>query len=436
MSIRLSIERLAYGGKGIAHLSNGKTVFVEGACPGDEVEAEVTSERANLAEARVTDVLAPSPQRVQPKCPYSGICGGCPWQIISYDAQLEWKRRFVVDSLMRIGGFGDADELVRPCIRSNKEWEYRNKVELVSDTSSGKLVLGFHAAGSDTVVPVDKCLMLPRSHAKAPKSLAGALRYLKAGDYGLERVGIRVSTRTGEAQIALWTEPESFPRAAASNVLASSMKHSSLVRVLVKGEVKARKVKGVELLDGIERWHERLGEMHMGVSAPSFFQVNTRGAESLIALVMDGLGVEEGSTACDLYCGAGTFTLPLAEVCDEVFAIESASSSVRDLRRNLDENGLDADVIGGDAARESAGLGQVDYLVVDPPYAGLAPEVFDRIGELAPERIAMVSCNPTTLARDLRRLVDDGHAVERVTPVDLFPQTFHVESVAILSRKR
>jgi len=434
LSIRLNIERLAYGGKGVSHFSNGKTVFVEGACPGDEVEVEVTSEKVNLAEARVVEVLSPSPQRIAPKCPYAGICGGCPWQIIAYDAQLEWKRRFVIDSLARIGGFGDAEELVRPCIRSNKEWEYRNKIELVSDVVNGKLELGFHAAGSSFVVPVKECKMLPRAFAKAPKSVAGALRYLKADEYGLERVGVRVSTRTGEAQIALWTEPGSFPRAAAANVLGSSMKHNSLVRVLVKGEMKARKIAGVELLEGIEQWHERLNEMRMGISAPSFFQVNTRGAESLIALVMDGLGVEEGSSACDLYCGAGTFTLPLAEKCDEVFAIEAASSSVRDLRRNLDDNGLDADVIGGDAARESADIGQVDYLVVDPPYAGLAPEVFDRIAELDPGKIAMVSCNPTTLARDLRKLVEAGYAIERVTPVDLFPQTFHVESVAILSR--
>jgi 23S rRNA (uracil1939-C5)-methyltransferase len=434
LSIELSIERLAYGGKGVSHLPNGKTVFVEGACPGDVVEAEVTAERANLAEAKVAGVLSPSPQRIAPKCPYSGLCGGCPWQIVAYDTQLEWKRRFVVDSLTRIGGFADADEIVRPCIRSNKEWEYRNKVELVSSIVNGRLSLGFHASGSDEVVPVTECKMLPRAFSKAPKSLAGALRYLKADEYGLERVGVRISTRTGEAQIALWTEPGGFPRAAAANVLKSSMKHNSLVRVLVKGEMKARQVKGVELLDGIEQWHERLGDMHMGVSAPSFFQVNTRGAESLIALVMDGLGVEEGSTACDLYCGAGTFTLPLAERCDEVFAIEAASSSVRDLRRNLDDNGLDAEVIGGDAARESAGIGQVDHLVVDPPYAGLAPEVFDRIEELSPGRIAMVSCNPTTLARDLKKLVEQGYAIERVTPVDLFPQTFHVESVAILSR--
>lgn len=434
MSITLHIERLAYGGKGIAHFPNGKTVFVEGACPGDDVEVEVTSERSNLAEAKVVNVLSASPQRIAPKCPYYGACGGCPWQIIEYDTQLEWKRLFVVDSLTRLGGFENADELVRPCIRSNKEWEYRNKIELVSDVVNGKLVLGFHAQGDNGIVPVNECRMLPRALAKAPKSVAGALRYLKADENGLERVGLRVSTRTGENQIALWTRTGGFPRAAAANVLGSTFKHSSLVRVLVKGEPKARKVAGVELLDGIERWHERLNDIRMGVSAPSFFQVNSRGAESLIALVMDGLGVEEGSSACDLYCGAGTFTLPLAEVCDEVFAIEAASSSVRDLRHNLDENGLDADVIGGDAARESAGIGHIDHLVVDPPYAGLATEVFDRIGELDPRRIAMVSCNPTTLARDLKRLVEQGYAIERVTPVDLFPQTFHVESVAILGK--
>lgn len=435
MSNVVEVARLAYGGRGVAKLESGKTVFVEGACPGDVVEIETIAEHERFDEARVASIETASPSRVRPACPYAGVCGGCPWQVIDYEMQLEWKRRFVVDALARIGGVDDAESLVAPCIASKKQWGYRNKVELVPSTSGRKLQLGFHAAGSDDIVPVDACKLLPKSHERAPKALAGALRYLKASDYGLKRVGLRVSKRTNSTQVALWTEPDYFPRKAAADVLASAFKHTSLVRVLTKDEMKARKPSKVELLAGTEGWEERLYDNVMSVSAPSFFQVNTGGAESLIALVRTGLELSEADSACDLYCGAGTFTLPLAEVADVVFAVESASSSVKDLRRNLIDNGLDAEVIGGDAARESRDIGQVDKLVLDPPYAGMSPEIFESIEELAPNRVALVSCNPTTLARDLEGFKRLGYRIERVTPVDLFPQTYHVESVTILSKQ-
>ena len=433
--VTVEIARLAYGGRGVAKLPSGKTVFVEGGCPGDKAEIEIVAEHARFDEARIARIEEESEHRVRPECPYSGVCGGCPWQTIDYGMQLEWKRRFVVDALSRIGGIEDAESLVAPCVASKKQWGYRNKVELVPAMAGNRLQLGFHGAGTDDIVPVDACKLLPKSHERAPKALAGALRYLKASDFGLLRVGVRVSKRTNNTQVALWTETGGFPRKAACDVLASAFKHTSLVRVLTKDDIKARKPSKVELLAGTEGWEERLYDNRMTVSAPSFFQVNTAGAESLIALVRDGLELTEDDIACDLYCGAGTFTLPLAEVVDLVFAVESAGSSVRDLRRNLMENGLDAEVIGGDAARESRDLGRVDKLVLDPPYSGMSEDVFESIELLAPSRIALVSCNPTTMARDLEGFACLGYSIERVTPVDLFPQTFHVESVVLMTRK-
>lgn len=435
MSTKVQVTRLAYGGDGIGTLPDGKTVFVEGAIPGDTVMAEMTQERPRYCKARAVEMLEPSEARIEPRCAYAEACGGCPLQIMGYASQLEWKRRFVVDSLSRIGGIENAEELVGKCVPSKREWGYRNKVELIATEIGGKLQLGYHARGSDEVIPVEECLLLPKKHQKDPRALAGALRYLKAGDYSLERVGIRTSLRTGSTQVNLWTRPGYFPRQAAAKVLGSAVDQSSLVRTLVKGKASARRVSKVEVLDGDEVWREHLAEFDMVASGPSFFQVNTSGAEHLIGLAMEGLDVQAGDSCCDLYCGTGTFTLPMAARSDGVLAVESASSSIHDLRRNLAENGLNAEVIGGDAVRESQGIGQIGKLVMDPPYKGMGPQFSDSVSALSPERIALVSCNPTTLARDMKTLDAIGYRLEKATPVDMFPQTFHVETVAVLSKK-
>lgn len=409
-------------------------MFVSGGIPGDTVLAEVTQERPRYSKGRVVEVLKPSESRIEPHCRYASICGGCQMQTMAYRTQLEWKRRFVVDALARIGKVDGAEELVGECAPSKMDWGYRNKVELIPTACNGKLQLGYHGRGSDEVVPIEECLLLPKRYQKAPKALAGALRYLKADDYSLERVGIRTSQRTGSAQVNLWTAPGYFPRQMAAKVLGSALDITSLVRTLVKGETSARRVSKVEVLDGEEVWREKLGEFEMVASGPSFFQVNTRGAERLIGLAMEGLDVQPQDSCCDLYCGTGTFTLPLAAKSDDVLAVESASSSIHDLRRNLDGNGLEAEIIGGDAVRESQGIGQVDKLVMDPPYKGMGPRFADSVKALDPMRLALVSCNPTTLARDVCTLRDIGYELEGATPVDMFPQTFHVETVAILSK--
>ena len=435
MSIELSVNRLAYGGDGISTLPNGKTIFIRGALPGDKVQVHIDEERSKFCKGHTESIIEASPNRVNALCPYADVCGGCPWQALEMQSQLQWKRKFVVDALSRIGKIEDAEALVANCIPSKKQWGYRNKIELVPVYENGKLRLGYHSVGSNQAVAIDKCMLLPKGLANAPKALAGSLRYLKASDYELKRVSIRTSVRTNSTQVGIWTAPGFFPRAAASNILNSALGHTSLVRVLVKGDIEARVPSKIEVLAGDNVWHEKLDDMLMSVSAPSFFQVNTRGAESLIALAMAGLQIEPSDVCCDLYCGTGTFTLPMAALCDDVVAVESVGSSVRDLRRNLKDNDLDAEVIGGDAVREARGLGKVDKLVIDPPYSGMGEQIFEGIKALDPTRIALVSCNPTTLARDLGKMIDIDYVIERVTPVDLFPQTFHVESVTVLHKK-
>lgn len=280
--------------------------------------------------------------------------------------------------------------------------------------------------------------MFEKAFPKALKSAAGALSYLgNSRDLSLERVGVRASRRTKALEVALWTPTGGFPRAHVARVLEDALKPTSIVRVMTKGERKARRVVKNELLAGQGSWTERIGSEVMCVSAPSFFQVNTAAAEILIDLVMDALNPGEDDIACDLYCGAGTFTLPLARRCAWVSAVESYGPAVRDLRRNLERAGLDnVDAIGGDAVREFP-ADEVDVLVVDPPRAGLDPQAVELISDTSARDVAYVSCDPATLARDLARFVErDVFEPVTVTPVDLFPETFHCETVVHLSRKR
>lgn len=437
--MRLTIETMTYGPDGLARTDEGKAVFVSGGLIGDTVEARITEDGPSFSRAVVDEVLEPSPDRVQAPCPFIGVCGGCPWGGLSHEAQLAAKEENLRSALMRIGKFS-ADEvagLMRPICHAKEPWGYRNKVELAPVRENGRFRLGMHGRDANQVIKVDSCPLFEKKHAKAIKAVTGALGFLgNSRDLELERVGIRSSRRTGALEIALWTPTGAFPRAQVSRVLGDAVRATSVVRVMSKGEKRARRVAGVEALAGEGSWTEKIGEENMRLSAPSFFQVNTKAAEILIDLVMDALDPQPDELGIDLYCGAGTFTLPLAQKCDFVDAVESYGPAVRDLRRNLEEAHLDnVDAVGGDAGREFPD-DDADIIVVDPPRAGLADDVVSQLSDQPARAIAYVSCDPATLARDLARFREIGvFEPVSVTPVDLFPQTFHVETVTKLVRK-
>ncbi|MBP3883697.1 MAG: 23S rRNA (uracil(1939)-C(5))-methyltransferase RlmD [Olsenella sp.] len=435
----LQVERMAYGSDAIAHDEDGMTVFVSEAVPGDTVEAKVVSKGKSFARAEVARVVEPSPLRVNPPCPYASICGGCPWAAMSYEAQARAKRENVANALTRIGHFEPdrSEELVGPCLSPSDPWGYRNKIELAFSRTGGRTTIGMHDRAGSGVIRIDACVLLDSRFKKLPKAISGAVSYL-ANSHGLDidRIGIRASKRTKEVEIALWTQPGPFPRAQAAKILGDAAKTTSVVHVLEKGPTKARKIVGVERLSGKGSWTELIAGEKMVVSAPSFFQVNTSAAEKLVDLVIGGLSPTENDEAMDLYCGAGTFTVPLARKSAFVSAVESYGPAVRDLRRNVERAGLaNVDAVGGDAGREFPDT-EADVIVVDPPRAGLSEEVVRLLSSQPARRIAYVSCDPATLARDLGRFEEmDSFTVRSVTPVDLFPQTFHVESVTILERR-
>ena len=447
MEETLRIERMGNGAEAVGRLASGKTVFVAGGAPGDAVRVEVVEEKASFARARIVAVEEPSPLRAEPRCPHGDACGGCPWQHLSYEAQLEAKRANVVGALVHTARLEAvrAEDLVRPCLPSKRQWGYRNKLELgAARAENGEFLLGFHREGTHEIATPAVCPLAHDAVAKAPKALRGALRFAQgSADLGIFRVGVRHSVRTRETEIALWTKPGAFPRAHVAKTLKSALKATSIVRVLADPG-RARKIKGVETLAGKGCWGEELADARFLTSAPSFFQVNTAQAEKLAAEVVEGLGGRmgeegpeglDGLLVADLYAGGGTFSVPLARAGADVIAIEAAGSSVRDLRRNAEMNGVDIEVVGGDAARELPELGGLDALVVDPPRAGLADGVAESIAEAAPARVAYVSCNPATWARDVARFEQNGYRLARAQPVDLFPQTHHVEVASLFERE-
>lgn len=434
----IAIDRLSYGPDGVGRLPDGKVAFVPNVAPGDVVEARVVHDEQRRCQMALERVVEPSPQRVTPNCPASLQCGGCPWMQVGYEAQLRAKRDNVVFQLGRALGMAQdaAEALVAPCVPSKRELGFRNKLEFAARTNDkGLFRLGLHERGSDELVCPKRCLAGARGIEKAPDALRGALSYLsRSQDLGIYRVGVRHSLRTKDTEIALWTAPGAFPRKMVSSVLGTALKATSVVRVMADPG-KARKVKGVEALSGKGFWEEQLAGFRFLVSAPSFFQVNTAQAENMVELVLGFLDPGPDSVVADLYCGVGTFTLPLAATGAYTFGIESAGSSVRDLRRNAQKANLHVEVIGGDATRELPELGELDGLMVDPPRAGLSKEIVGSIKRCRTPKLAYVSCDPATWARDVARLQDSGYRLVKATPVDLFPQTYHVETVSFFERR-
>ncbi len=478
------IERMSYGPCAVGHLSSGKAVFVAGAAPGDVAEIEVYEEKKRFARARVARVVQPSDARVREAvCPLAGgACGGCPWAHLAYEAQCEAKRQVVLDALVRTARLDKsrAEDIVEPCLPCKRPWGYRNKLELAvgngggmggsmgnsaggdangggmgggmgngnadgngmgngadgADGVGGRLVVGLRREGARDIAPLDSCPLACRLIESAPKALRGVLRYLQSDkhDLGVYRVGIRASLRTNDIEAALWTPPGDFPRAMAARTLADALHTTSVVRVLAV-EGSARAVRKVEVLGGRGYWEERLGDVRMRASAPSFFQVNTAQAEHLVDFVVDALEIGQDASVGGMYAGVGTFSVPLAQAGASVIAVEQAGSSVRDLRRNAEVGNVDIDVVCGDAAHELAALDALDALVVDPPRTGLARAVVDAVAAVRPPRVAYVSCDPQTWARDVALLEDRGFRLMRAVPVDMFPQTYHVEVASVFTRK-
>jgi 23S rRNA (uracil1939-C5)-methyltransferase len=437
----LRIDSLAYGGAGVAR-ADGYVVFVRDAVPGDRVRARITKRKRAYAEARAVEVLEPSLERVPPVADHPGA----PWQVLPYERQLEVKAQQVADALKRIGrleGFG-----LEPIVPAVEQWRYRNKLEYSFGTADdGTLVCGFHAPGSwERIVPIEDCLLASeRGNAARRAALEwcrakGLRAYDRREQRGLLRnLVVREGRRTGELQVRLVTSDERVDvDGFAEAVGADSVMWTRAADV---GETTAGGAS--EVLHGTDAIDEELTvggtDLRLRLSAEAFFQTNTEMAERLYGTAVEFVGLRGWERVYDLFCGIGTIGLALAPRAGEVWGLEIVEEAIADAIANARRNEIDnARFFAGDvrlALRELAErAGRPDVLVVDPPRAGLSAKIVRRIVETAPKRIVYVSCNPTTLAPNAAQLVEAGWELRRVRPIDMFPQTPHIECVALLER--
>jgi 23S rRNA (uracil1939-C5)-methyltransferase len=439
----LHVDALAYGGNGIARLEaggdgRGYVVFVGGAVPGDRVRAVVTKRKRGYAEARTLEVLEPSPERIAPRADHPGA----PWQVLPYERQLAVKQEQVHDALTRIGHLeGFVLDGIVPAVAP---WRYRNKLEYSFGTDdAGELVCGFHAPGSwHEIVPVTDCLLASERSNAAREQVAAWCRAqgLAAMDRRtqtgmLRNLVVREGRRTGELHVRLVTGPGELDTAS----LAAAVDCAGLMWTRTDALAETTQGGTTELVAGAPALEEELGGLRLAISPLAFFQTNTEMAERLYAVAAQLADLQGWERVYDLYCGIGTVGLSLAARAGEVWGLEIVEEAVGDAILNARRNEIDnAHFFAGDvrlALRElTAEAGRPDVCLVDPPRAGLSQKVVRRIIESAPRRIVYISCNPTTLAPNAAQLVEAGYALRRVVPVDMFPQTPHIECVALLER--
>lgn len=437
----LRVDRLSFGGRGVARL-NGLDVFVDDAAPGDVVRVRLTRTKGTTAEAEVVAVVDASPVRVTPRCPHFGICGGCQWQHVDYRAQAQAKEAIVEESLQQLGGMSHLP--VRPIIAMEDPWEFRNKMEFSFQPPDR---VGLHRRGRwDQVVDLQACFLPTGRTVEILRAVREFARRYNLPCYDtrthqgfLRHLVVREGRATGEVMVALVTAPGPFPQARdlVDALVRPHPEIASIIWAINASRSDAVEVREFQVLHGRPFIYERLRGLTFKLGLLTFFQTNTAQAERMIDVVGDFAALTGVERVVDLYCGVGTFALALAGRAAEVVGIEAVPAAVEAARENAALNGITNTTFHtGDAARVGqmvAGM-QPEVLVLDPPRAGAGARVMRRVGRLAPRRVVYISCNPTTLAPDLRELRTWGYEVQAVQPVDLFPQTYHVECVVQLER--
>ncbi len=459
--LELRVDALAFGGEGVARLGDGGyVVFVAGAVPGDRVRAVVYKRKRSYAHARTLEVLEPSPMRIAPVADHPGV----PWQVIPYERQLEIKQGQVDEALRRIGGL-DGFELEQ-IVPALEPWRYRNKLEYsFGAAAGGELVCGFHIpAGGNQVAAIDDCLLgsergnvvrqaafrwcraqglgaWERSASDGRAARDGRVGPAPDGRARLRNLVVREGRRTGMLQVRIVTTEGELDAGALAGALSQELGESlsgvlwtrsrSLAETTVGGET--------ELVWGEAELPERLGELELLISPQAFFQTNTEMAELLYGVASGYAALSGWERVYDLYSGIGTIALTLAPRAGELWGIELVEEAVADAIAGARRNGITgARFFAGDTRTALPELlsraGRPDVVVVDPPRAGLSKKVVHRIIDASPRRIVYVSCNPTTLAPNAAELVQAGWTLSKVRPVDMFPQTHHIECVALFER--
>jgi 23S rRNA (uracil1939-C5)-methyltransferase len=406
-NFELRMENWAYGGEVMGRLPDGRAVFVPFALPGEKVRIELVQEKRGFARARLLEVLEPSPERIPARCKHFSICGGCHYQHLPYELQLTAKTEVLKDTLKRIGGFSpeELEPLVQPPIPSPSPWQYRNHIQFHLN-EAGRL--GYRAGRSHQIIPIDECF-LPEENLN---QLWPQLEFDPIPS--LYRVGLRSGTEE-DIMLILETEDNQGLEFTLDIPIAAVQLGPSSIHVLA---------------DAAELEMAVL-EYTFQVSAGAFFQINSPMAAAMVQHLLAHLPLTADSIVLDVYCGVGLFSAFIAPEVAQLIGIEENPLAVEDFTVNL--NAYDNVSIYEAPAEDvmpSLDL-QPDIILVDPPRAGLNLAVLDAIVEMKPKMLAYVSCDPSTLARDAKRLSAAGFTLERITPFDLFPQTYHIESISI-----
>ncbi|WP_421617091.1 23S rRNA (uracil(1939)-C(5))-methyltransferase RlmD [Brevibacillus sp. TJ4] len=448
-TVEVEITGMNHDGAGVGRVE-GYTLFVKGALSGERVRAQVDHVKKSFGFATMVEVLEQSANRALPPCPLYDRCGGCSLQHLAYEEQLRHKQQIVMDNLRRIGGFsleGEGAITVHPTLGMSEPWRYRNKSQVPIGEENGALVGGFYAEKSHTIIDMDECLIQHQANDVAVatvKRLASELNiqpYDEVRHAGLLRhVVAKVGVKTGEVMIVLVTAQEEIPQR--ERLVAAIREQvpgvASIVQNINPDKTNVIFGKTTRTLWGSDVIYDTIGPIKFAISARSFYQVNPAQTEVLYNKTLEYAGATGTETVIDAYCGIGTISLFLAQKSRHVYGVEIVPEAIADAKRNAALNGVEnATFEAGPAevvipAWYEQGI-RADVIVVDPPRKGCDEALLATILEMEPQRVVYVSCNPSTLARDLKVLAEK-YEVKEVQPVDMFPHTGHVESVALLVR--
>ncbi len=404
--LEVKLDKLVYGGDAMGRLEDGRAVFVPYALPGETARVRVVTEKRGHVRAELVEVLEASPERIAARCKHFTVCGGCHYQHMSYAKQLEVKQQVVVEQFQRMAGIDDPQ--VEAVVPSPAEWFYRNTVQF-SQTEDGKL--GFQAAGTRRVIPITECF-LPEEDIN---QIWPQLNLEPVP--GLQRIELR---QADNGEMLVLSGQDELPPEMELELPISAVYLSP--------------VKGPMIMAGDEFGIIHINERPFSFHAGSFFQVNTAQAEALVNHVMGLLPLTPETVALDVYCGVGLFSAFIAPQVKQLIGIEYSGLACEDFAVNLDEFENVA-IYQGPAERILPSLEvQPDVVVMDPPRAGLKPEALDALVKMEAGTLVYVSCDPATLARDVKRLINAGYRLERITPFDLFPQTYHIETVVVMRK--
>ncbi len=439
----LDIERMGNSGEGIGRIE-GLAIFVEDAVPGDRAEIEITKVKRNYARGRIKKVLQQSKQRVQARCPMALECGGCQIQHMDYGWQLRHKRQKVEDHLRRIGGLEDV--IVHPVLGMKEPWRYRNKAQFPVGRGVEGIAAGFYARHSHDIINIDDCVIQHDINSRVIKDVKkhmhkhGILPYdEKTGEGTIRHILTRIGFTTGEVMVVIVAACRYFPGKDELVKRLRETKNEIMSIVLNVNDKRTNVILGQECITlwGRNYITEVLGSLKFRISPLSFFQVNPAQTLVLYQKAVEYAGLKGDETVIDAYCGTGSISLFLAGRAAKVYGIEVVEAAVKDARANAKINGIEnAEFITGLAEEVMPHLYREGVrphaVVLDPPRKGCDRGLLDAVVSMQPERVVYVSCNPATLARDLKYLDGRDYRTHEVQPVDMFPHTAHVETVVLM----